>query len=176
MNQQTQQAQAGVNALIQRFNTPQTAQMTFTVAAELKQGLRMDLNIRGHQVTVDEPRELGGTDRGPNPVELVLAALTTCQAITYRVWAMKLGVVLDSVQVEADGDIDLRGFFGVDDAIRPGYSAIRLRVRLGGPESAERYRELADAVDRHCPVHDIAGSPVPLVRNLVKAGSADAAS
>jgi len=164
---QIQEAQAGVNAIIERFSTPESAQMTFTVCAELTEGLRMDVDIRKHRITVDEPKGMGGTDAGPNPVELVLAALTTCQAITYRVWAMKLGIALDSVNVEADGDIDLRGFFGVDDAIRPGYSAVRLRVKLNGPESPERYRELADAVDGHCPVLDFTGSAIPLERTLV---------
>jgi uncharacterized OsmC-like protein len=160
-------AQAAVDALIERFGTPEAAQLTFTVGAELSEGLRMDVDIRKHRITVDEPKALGGTDEGPNPVELVLAALTTCQAITYRVWAMKLGIALDSVHVEADGDIDLRGFFGVDDSVRPGYSEVRLRVRLDGPESPERYAELAEAVDGHCPVLDFTGNPVPIQRTLV---------
>lgn len=167
MTTQVQEAQAGVNALIQRFSTPETAQMTFTVGAELTESLKMDVDIRQHRITVDEPTALGGTDEGPNPVELVLAALTTCQAITYRVWAMKLGIALESVNVEADGDIDLRGFFGVDDTVRPGYSAVRLRVKLDGPESPERYQELADAVDGHCPVLDFTGTAVPVERTIV---------
>jgi uncharacterized OsmC-like protein len=141
--------------------------MTFTVGARLTEGLKMDVDIRKHRITVDEPTALGGTDEGPNPVELVLAALTTCQAITYRVWAMKLGIALKSVNVEADGDIDLRGFFGVDDTVRPGYSAVRLRVKLDGPESPERYQELADAVDGHCPVFDFTGTAVPVERTIV---------
>lgn len=167
MNAQVQQAQAGVNALVQRFSTPEAAQMTFSVGAALTEGLRMDVDIRNHRITVDEPRALGGTDEGPNPVELMLASLTTCQAITYRVWAMKLGIALDSVNVVADGQIDLRGFFGVDENVRPGYSAIQLRVQISGPETEERYRELADTVDRHCPVLDIAGKPVSVSRALV---------
>jgi uncharacterized OsmC-like protein len=167
MTTQVQEAQAGVNALIERFSTSDTAQMTFTVGAELTEGLKMDVDIRKHRITVDEPKGLGGTDEGPNPVELMLAAITTCQAITYRVWAMKLGIALDSVNVEADGDIDLRGFFGVDDEIRPGYSAVRLRVKMEGPESAERYAELAEAVDGHCPVLDMTGNTVPVTRTLI---------
>ena len=167
MTTQVQEAQAGINALIERFSTPETAQMTFTVGAELTEGLKMDLDIRKHRITVDEPTALGGTDQGPNPVELVLAALTTCQAITYRVWAMKLGIALESVHVEAEGDIDLRGFFGVDDTVRPGYTAVRLRVKLDGPESPERYQELADTVDGHCPVFDFAGTAVPVERTIV---------
>lgn len=167
MTTQLQEAQASVNAIIERFSTPEKAQLTFTVAAALSEGYKMDVDIRKHRITVDEPKGFGGTDEGPNPVELVLAALTTCQAITYRLWATKLGIELASVHVEADGDIDLRGLLGVDDAIRPGYSAVRLRVKLEGPESAERYKELADAVDGHCPVLDFTSAAIPIERTIV---------
>ena len=167
MTPEVQQAQAGINAIIERFGAPDASQLTVTVGAELTEGLRMDVDIRKHRITVDEPKGMGGTDQGPNPIELMLAAITTCQAITYRVWAMKLGIALDSVNVEADGDIDLRGFFGVDDDVRPGYAAVRLRVALHGPESAERYSELADAVDGHCPVLDMTGNRVPVTRTLI---------
>ena len=167
MTTQLQEAQSGVNAIVERFSTPEAAQVTLTVGAELTEGLRMDVDIRKHRITVDEPKGLGGTDEGPNPVELLLASLSTCQAITYRVWAMKLGIALDSIHVEVDGDIDLRGFFGVDDTVQAGFSAVRLRVKLVGPESPERYQELAEAVDGHCPVLDFTGTAVPFERTLV---------
>ena len=167
MTTQLQEAQAGVNAIIDRFSTPEAAQITFTVGVELAEGYKMDVDIRKHRITVDEPKGFGGTDEGPNPVELVLAALTTCQAITYRLWAIKLGIELASVSVEADGDIDLRGLLGIDDSIRSGYSAVRLRVKLDGPESPERYRELADVVDGHCPVLDFANFAIPVERTIV---------
>jgi uncharacterized OsmC-like protein len=157
-----------VNAIIARFATPETSQLTTRVNATLREGYVVDVDMRKHQLVVDEPRGVGGTDLGPNPVELLLASLASCQAITYRVWAAKLGIALDHVEVALEGDIDLRGYFGVDDAVRPGYSALRLRVTLDGPETPMRYRRLADAVDGHCPVLDIAGVPVPVERVLVK--------
>jgi hypothetical protein len=81
---------------------------------------------------------------------------------------MRLGIALDTVAVEADGDMDLRGFLGGGgDDIPAGFSALRLRVRLDGPEALERYRELASAVDRHCPVLDFAQTRVPVERRLV---------
>ncbi len=166
MTTHVQDAHARVFAAMERFSTAESAQMTLTVGAELTEGFKMDVDIRKHRITVDEPKGIGGTDQGPNPVELALAALATCQAITYRLWAIKLGVALDAVNVEADGDIDLRGFFGIDDTIRAGFSAVRLRVKLDGPESAERYQELADAVDSHCPVLDFTGSAIPVERSL----------
>ncbi len=167
MTTQLQEAQAEVNAIIERFSAPERAQITFKVGAELADGYKMDIDIRKHRITVDEPKGFGGTDGGPNPVELMLASLATCQAITYRLWATKLGIRLTSVRVDAEGDIDLRGLLGIDESIRSGYSALRLRVALDGPDLPERYRELADAVDGHCPVLDVAGTAVPCVRTLV---------
>lgn len=166
MTTDVERARAQVQEIAERFASPEAAQRTVTVTAELGDGLRMEIGLRKHRVTVDEPKSLGGTDEGPNPVELMLAALASCQAITYRVWAAKLGVRLDRVHVEVAGDIDLRGFYGVDDAVRPGYTAMRLHVALEGPETSERYRALADAVDAHCPVLDVAGNTVPVERTL----------
>jgi putative redox protein len=167
MSSAIQEARDAMGAIAERFSTAGAAQRTLTVGVELHAGLKVDVDIRTHHLTVDEPRGLGGTDEGPSPVELLLASLIACQAITYRMWAMKLGMALDTVVVEGDGDIDLRGLLGVDDAIRSGFSALRLRVRLDGPEPPERYRELADAVDGHCPVLDFARAPVPVERTIV---------
>jgi uncharacterized OsmC-like protein len=120
----------------------------------------------GHRVTVDEPESLGGGNVAANPVEYALIALGSCQAITYRFWAAQLGIALEGVQVEVEGDLDVRGFFGFDDSVRPGYGAVRLRVRLSGPEEAGRYQELAVAVDAHCPVLDLFSNPVPVDRQI----------
>ena len=97
-------------------------------SADLRQveGLRSETKIRQFSLTVDEPPALGGTDAGPNPVELVLAALATCQEITYRAYATALGIPLESVSVKLEGSLDLRGFFGVKDDVRAGYSEIRV--------------------------------------------------
>jgi uncharacterized OsmC-like protein len=121
----------------------------------------------GHRFTVDEPGSLGGGNAGPNPVEFALAALGSCQAITYRFWAAHLGITLDAVHVDVEGDLDVNGFFGIDDSVRAGFGAVRVQVRLSGPETPERYRELAEAVDAHCPVLDLFSNPVPVQRELV---------
>lgn len=158
-----------VRKLIAGFrDNPGRAKATFGVGTELVEGLRAEVNARQHTVVIDEPAALGGTDTGANPVEAVLAGLASCQAITYRVWAANLGIALDRVRVEAEADIDLLGFFGIDRSVRAGFNDVRLQVSLEGPESPERYRELADAVDSHCPVLDIVANPVPVTRVLVE--------
>ncbi len=145
---------------------PDTAVLTLSALGTIGEGLQCRAAMRTHEIAVDEPDMLGGTDTGPNPVELILGGLATCQAITYRVWAAMTGAALDDVRVTAEGDIDLQGFFGLDDAVRPGFRAIRLNVELIGPETEERYRELIEVVDRHCPVLDIVGNPVPVTREM----------
>jgi uncharacterized OsmC-like protein len=120
----------------------------------------------GHRFTVDEPVSIGGGNAGPSPIEYALAALGSCQAITYRFWAAHLGMALDSVHVDVEGDIDMRGFFGLDDAVRPGYGAVRVAVRVRGPESPERYEELAAAVDAHCPILDLFTATVEVNRTM----------
>ncbi|HVM55123.1 MAG TPA: OsmC family protein [Acidimicrobiales bacterium] len=134
----------------------------------------VDVTTGNHTFKVDEPEVLGGTDLAANPVQLVLAALGACQAITYRVWAAKLGIELESVEARVEGDVDLRGFFGLDEEIRPGFRAIRLFVTVDGPEPAARYEELVDAVNAHCPVLDIVGNPVPITAEVTIAGQSPA--
>jgi len=145
---------------------PAKAAAGFTVTGQLVGTTEVAVSARGHTLTVDEPRALGGTDLGANPVEHALIALASCQAITYRFWAAKLGIELDSVEVVATGDLDVRGFFGFDDGVRPGFAAVRLTVTPAGPEPAERYRQLADAVDAHCPVLDLFSNATPIERTI----------
>ena len=126
----------------------------------------VDVITGTHTFKVDEPEVLGGTDLAANPVQLILASLGACQAITYQVWAAKLGIALEGVEARVEGDLDLRGLFGLDDSVRPGFTRIRLSVTLRGPESPERYDDLVDAVNRHCPVLDIVANPVPVEREV----------
>ena len=66
----------------------------------------------------------------------------------------------------AEGDLDVRGFFGFDNSVRPGFTAVRLKVTPIGPETAERYQQLADAVDIHCPVYDLFSNATPVSRTM----------
>ena len=131
-----------------------------------------DLSSRQHAYVIDEPASLGGDDSAANPVEVALGALIACQVVTYRFWAARLGVRLDDVTIDAVGDLDVRGFFGLDGDVRPGFGGIRLEVRLSGPETAERYAELHAAVDAHCPVLDLFSNPTPVSTTLATTSAA----
>ena len=142
------------------------AQAVFSAQGTLVGITEVDVRTGTHTFKVDEPPALGGADVAANPVQYALASLGSCQAITYRFWAEQLGISFDSLTVRLEGDLDIRGFFGFDDTVRPGFSAIRVDVTVTGPESDERYAELAAAVDAHCPVLDLFTNPVPVTRTI----------
>ena len=57
--------------------------------------LRQEVLVDGrHRLTTDEPAQLGGTDTGPAPHELVPAALAACVAVTIRMYARTKGWTL----------------------------------------------------------------------------------
>ncbi|TVT53721.1 OsmC family protein [Amycolatopsis rhizosphaerae] len=147
---------------------PAKAAVSFSVDNALVPGTAtvVDVRVRDHSFSVDEPSGLGGTDKAANPVEYALAALGSCQVITYQFWAAKLGIPLESVKVTVDGDLDLHGFFGFSETTRPGFTDVRVTVELGGPASAERYEELKRQVDEHCPVLDLFRNPTPTSTTL----------
>jgi uncharacterized OsmC-like protein len=145
------------------------AQAAFAAEGTLVGVTEVDIRTGAHTFKVDEPPALGGADLAANPVQYALASLGSCQAITYRIWAEHLGIELDAVTVRVAGDLDLRGFFGTDDSVRPGFTAVRVEVEVAGPETPERYAQLAAAVDQHCPVLDLFRNPVPVTRSIVAA-------
>ena len=140
--------------------------VTFRADSRQVDGLRSDVRIRDFEVAVDEPPTLGGKDTAPNPVELALAALATCQEITYRLHADHLGIPLDGVAVALEGDIDLRGFFAVDEAVRPGFREIRGTVTLDSPAPPEDLDRLKAHVDQYCPVLDLLSNATPITLAL----------
>lgn len=138
------------------------AQALVRTSGNLTGTTRVELRSGRHQVVVDEPAALAGDDAAPGPVDYAVIALASCQAVTYRFWAEKLGYQLDDVQVAVEADLDLRGFFGLDDDVRAGFQAVRVEVTPIGSESAERYQELTEAVNAHCPVLDLFGNATPI--------------
>jgi putative redox protein len=152
------------SALEQR---PSEASATFAAATRQISGLTSEAAIRDFRLTLDQLPALGGADAGPNPVELVLAALGSCQEITYRLYAEALGIALNHVSVKVEGRQNLRGFFSVDEGVRPGFRDIRAVVEIDSPASSEEIQRLKVAVDNHCPVLDILRNVTPTKLDLV---------
>ena len=134
--------------------SPGKASVVFSGASELTTGVRCRATVRNHELTMDEPEALGGTDEGPCPAEVVLAALASCQAITYRMYAECLGVAFESIAVTVDGHLNLAGFLALDETARSGFKKIDVRVEVESSAPEEALESLRNAVEAHCPVLD----------------------
>ncbi len=65
------------------------------------------------------------------------------------------GIKLDEVESELEGDLDLRGFFGISDEVRPGYQEIRVNFKVKtDAENVETLKELV----KLSPVYDVVSS------------------
>lgn len=62
---------------------------------------KQSVRIRDHQLTADERKDLGGTDEGPDPLELLAASLASCTAVTMEMYASHKGWDIGDVEVEA---------------------------------------------------------------------------
>lgn len=143
------------------------AKLTYRVSGRGSGSVATEITAGKHRFLVDEPAALAGDDAAASPVEFALGALISCQVVVYRLYAQALGIVLDDVAIHAEGDLDVRKLFGIDESGRAGFSAVRLNVELHGPESRERYATLQAAVDAHCPVLDLFQNPVPTTVTIV---------
>lgn len=121
------------------------------VRATLGEATTVDVVAGRHRFVVDEPERAGGHDAAANPVELALAALGSCTAITYRYWSELLEVPIDSLDVEVRGEGDIRAMIGLADDLSPA-PTITMAVRVGGSAAVAEYERLHEAVEAHCPV------------------------
>ncbi len=122
---------------------------------------------RRFSIDIDEPFELGGTDRFANPQEHLLAALNACMTVGYVAQCAVRGITLERLEIETDGEIDLRGFLGLDPAVPPGYESLRYTVRIKGNGTKEQFAEIHEAVMATSPNFHNVARPITLKPMLV---------
>jgi uncharacterized OsmC-like protein len=124
---------------------------------------------RRFSIDIDEPCELGGTNRFANPQEHLLAALNACMIVGYAAQCAVRGITLESLEIETVGDIDLRGFLGIDPAVPQGYESLSYVVRIKGSGTKEEFAEIHQAVMTTSPNFYNVSRPVALEPTLIVA-------
>lgn len=121
---------------------------------------------RSFTVAADEPAGLLGEDAAPNPQELLISAVNSCMVVGYVLEASRRGITLDTCRIETEGELDLRGFFGIDESVPTGYRRISYTVVLEGDGSRADFEAIHEAVTIASPNHFNLAQPVQMVGRL----------
>lgn len=117
-------------------------------------GLQVKNNVRDFDVVMDEPTELGGSDKGMNPVEMVLCALGSCQAIVAKAFAKANHIDLEDYWIELEGDLDTDGFLKGAEGVRMGFQEVRFNSHFKTNASEEEVKKFQEFIQSRCPVGD----------------------
>jgi putative redox protein len=148
------------------FAPPQETAHGQVVVAESGDGPFMQHVRMGRHLAVgDEPTDVGGQDRGPNPYEYLLAALGNCTSMTLRMYANLKKFPLERVQVflshrkiHAKDCAECENKVGMLDEIER-------RIELSGPLTDEQRQKLLEIANK-CPVHRTLQSEIRIVTAL----------
>ena len=106
---------------------------------------------RRFAIDIDEPFEIGGDNAFANPQEYLLAALNACMIVGYTALCALQGITLQKLEITTEGDIDLRGFFGIEPNVAAGYRELHSTVVIKGNGTDEQLRKIHDMVPATSP-------------------------
>jgi uncharacterized OsmC-like protein len=144
---------------------PDRGHLSCATRARLAGGLRCEIEEAPWKFAADMPAKVGGDDSAPTPGVLGRGALAGCLTIGIAVWAARLGIPLDGLEVEIQADFDARGELGMGE-VPPGYSEVRYTVSLASPAPRHEVERLLAMAERHSPYLDVFGRAIALKRAL----------
>ncbi|ELR10973.1 OsmC family protein [Acanthamoeba castellanii str. Neff] len=116
-------------------------------------GMKTVIKADKHEMTLDEPKSVGGTDEGPSPFHAVLGALAGCEQATvhYLIKNKTCKLDIEKIYFDVEGSYDARGIMGIGN-ITPGFQKVKLIARLKTSASQAEIDALARKVQQHNPV------------------------
>ena len=121
---------------------------------------------RRFTINADEPLELLGENTAANPQELLMAALNACITVGYVAGAAVNGISLTKLEIETIGQLDLRGFLGLDPDVKAGYESLGYVVRIAGNGTPEQFQAIHENVIKSSPNYFNVAQPVRLDATL----------
>ena len=95
-----------------------------------------------------------------------MAAVNACMMVGYVAGASLKGIDLDTVEIRTKGELDLRGFLGLDDKVPPGYETIDYEVRIKGNGTPEQFEEIHQTVMKTSPNYFNISRPIRMNGSL----------
>jgi uncharacterized OsmC-like protein len=168
-----------VQALIEAVQLDPAAGMTrWRVANTWQGGARSTAKVEGFEigaehvrrpfeVEVDEPLQLGGTNLYANPQEYLLGALNACMTVGFTALCALHGIEIERLEIVTEGDIDLRGFFGLDPSISPGYDRLETTVTVRGAAPAAEFQRIFEMMLATSPNFHNISRPIDVTPKLI---------
>jgi len=139
------------------MNGPARNQQQEAVAREVvvrgpATGFAQEILAGPHRLSADEPASAGGTDTGPTPYDLLLAALGACTSMTVALYARRKGWPLEKVAVHLRHS-KIHAADCAECETREGMiDRIERDLEFTGPLSGEQRSKLVEIAEK-CPVH-----------------------
>ena len=134
---------------------PTLGQKTARTTVRLQPDLECTIEEGTWKLTAGMSPAFAGNNAGPNPGVLGRGALGSCLAIGYALWAARLRVPIDSLEVVVEADLDSRGEFGLADDVPPGYLQVRYIVTVASRAPEADVQRMLDTADRYSAYRDV---------------------
>jgi len=143
--------------------------LKFSISATSETPTRVQVKARSFTMYVDEPPQLGGEDKGANPVEYLLAALAGCLNVVGHMVAKEMNMQLDGLTINIEGVLNPAKFQGKSNAERAGYKEINVTIEAKTNAPEDVLKKWIETVESRCPVSDNIANPTPVKLNVIKA-------
>jgi uncharacterized OsmC-like protein len=141
---------------------PDDGKGSFETVTEWRDGAVAVTRARSFTIETDEPTPLGRTDSAIDPMELLLASLGTCLTIGWVTHANRRGVDFRDFKISVRAPYDLRGYLGLDAAVRPGFTSLAYDVEVDSDADPAVLEEIKAAAEKGSPMLDNIRNATPI--------------
>lgn len=124
------------------------------VSAKGLDGFLIETKAGAHTAYVDQPPTMGGTDKGPTPLDYVFISLAGCMITIAKIVANQKRITIRDIEVNVEGELNLEVLRGQNNEERAGFTGFRIEMKLDADLTKEEKLAFIEEVDRRCPISD----------------------
>ncbi len=126
---------------------------TLKLEGRIQEGFKTEIKC-SHDFIIDQPKQGGGQDLGPNPMEIFLSSLPACICAIGRIISNQKRLNVRAINVKLEADIDKNFLLGQTEEGRAGFTEIRTFVDIDADMTMEEKQAYLEEIERRCPIAD----------------------